>query len=72
MPPQPVPALVAQATRMLLASLEYGSEELLLHLFRDCKLIAWLIHAPQGVAAQQRGGGPPPATAAPCPAGAIW
>lgn len=43
---------------MLLASLEYGSEELLLHLFRDCELIAWLIAAPQTVEAQQRGGGP--------------
>lgn len=56
-----------QATRMLLATLEYGSERVLLHLFRDCDLISWLIRAPQTVEAQERGGAPPPAGESPVP-----
>ncbi len=56
-----------QATRMLLATLEYGSERVLLHLFRDCDLISWLIRAPQTVEAQERGGAPPPAGEPPVP-----
>ncbi len=38
-----------QATRMLLASLEYGDDALLGHLFSDCELIGWLTSAPEEV-----------------------
>jgi hypothetical protein len=35
---------------MLLASLEYGDDALLGHLFTDCALIGWLTSAPEQVA----------------------
>lgn len=38
-----------QATRMLLASLEYGDDALLGHLFSNCELIGWLTSAPEEV-----------------------
>lgn len=41
---------------MLLATLEYGNEELLRHLFDDCGVVDWLINAPKSIPRQPRGG----------------
>lgn len=41
---------------MLLATLEYGNEELLGHLFDDCGVVDWLINAPKSIPRQPRGG----------------